>query len=73
MRPRGDAATRLVVDLEGRDIALPLTRRVLYEAARIGNPADIQGVAIGDTVTQVPGATERAIIAVFPTEDALVA
>lgn len=30
--------------------------RALYKAARIGNPADIQGVVAGDTITLVPGA-----------------
>jgi hypothetical protein len=50
------SATPLVVNLDGRDIPLPLTRRVLYEAARIGNPGDIQGVAAGDTINFVPGA-----------------
>jgi hypothetical protein len=63
------SATQLIVDLDGQEIPLPMTRPVLYEAARVGSPEDIQGAVAGDTITLVPGATARAIIAVVPAED----
>lgn len=58
----------LTVRLGDQEVTIAAKRRVLYQAARVADPAEIASAEPGATLRLLPGSTDQAVIVAVPVD-----